>query len=144
MAKKPKSRAVSPLHNSGKRPRGKPFEKGKSGNPAGRPKGIKYLSEAYRVWLARPSGRDPGRTNADLVAEVIVNEAINGNIIAAKELADRTEGKPRQAIDLSVDERKRRLVEQAVEEMMRECEMDRDQAEEELLKFVPEARQWIN
>src|SRR5438309_1938024 len=56
------------------------------------------------------AGGDPGKTNAEVVAELIVREACKGERWAIEILADRTEGKPVQAVkqegeDRSVEER---------------------------------------
>jgi hypothetical protein len=68
----------------------KPFKKGQSGNPKGRPKSI-TLSEAMRNELAKVlPGTD--QTFAEIIAKKLVQGAAMGNILAAKEIADRTEG----------------------------------------------------
>jgi Family of unknown function (DUF5681) len=80
---------------------GKPYrwKKGQSGNFSGRPK-CKTLSEAYKNKLEEPVPNDPeGRTWAELIAEGQVRDAVRGNVQAARELADRTEGRARQAIE---------------------------------------------
>jgi hypothetical protein len=77
----------------------KPFQKGQSGNPAGRPKAI-TLSEAIRAQLAQKYGADS--TYAEEIARVLCAEAARGNVTAAREIADRTEGKPKQAIDVDL------------------------------------------
>ncbi|MFZ0640626.1 MAG: DUF5681 domain-containing protein, partial [Candidatus Acidiferrales bacterium] len=80
---------------------GKPYrwKKGQSGNPSGRPKS-KTLSDAYKNKLEESVPNDPeGRTWAELIAEAQVRDAVRGNVQAAREIADRTEGRPRQAID---------------------------------------------
>lgn len=80
---------------------GKPYrwKKGESGNPGGRPKS-KTLSAAYRTKLEEPVPNDPeGRTWAELIAEAQVRDAVRGNVQAAREIADRTEGRARQAIE---------------------------------------------
>lgn len=75
------------------------WKKGQSGNPSGRPKS-KTLSNAYRNKLEEPVPNDPeGRTWAELIAEAQVRDAVRGNVQAAREIADRTEGRPRQAIE---------------------------------------------
>lgn len=79
----------------------KPWKPGESGNPSGRPKS-KVLSDAYRRLLEEPFPNDPqGRTHAELIALGQVREAIKGKTPAAAEIADRTEGKARQAVELS-------------------------------------------
>ncbi len=80
----------------------KPFPKGVSGNPAGRPKSI-TLSEAYRRQLAQVVPKDPeGRTYAEVVAALMCQRATQGDVAAAKEIADRVEGKARQALDVDM------------------------------------------
>jgi hypothetical protein len=75
------------------------WKKGQSGNLAGRPKS-KTLSDAYRSKLEEAVPNDPeGRTWAELIAEAQVRDAVRGNVQAAKEIADRTEGRARQAIE---------------------------------------------
>lgn len=80
------------------------WKPGQSGNPAGRPKTI-TLSEAYRNALAQPMPKDKkGRTIAEVIAEkVCLEAAFTGNVQAAREIADRTEGKPKQAVDLNAN-----------------------------------------
>lgn len=80
---------------------GKPYrwKKGQSGNPSGRPKS-KTLSDAYRNKLEESVPNDPeSRTWAELIAEAQVRDAVRGNVQAAREIADRTEGRARQAIE---------------------------------------------
>ncbi|MFZ0735630.1 MAG: DUF5681 domain-containing protein [Candidatus Acidiferrales bacterium] len=75
------------------------FKKGQSGNPSGRPKS-KTLSDAYKNKLEEPVPNDSeGRTWAELIAEAQVRYAVRGNVQAAREIADRTEGRARQAIE---------------------------------------------
>src|SRR5271168_3785052 len=74
-------------------------KKGQSGNPGGRPKS-KTLSDAYRFKQEEPVPNDPEkRTWAELIAEAQVRDAVRGNVQAAREIADRTEGKAKQAIE---------------------------------------------
>jgi len=79
-----------------------PWKKGESGNPSGRPK--RPISEAYEAQLARVKAGDrKKRTYAQLIAEAQVKQAMKGNTMAAKEIADRTEGKARQAVEVTVE-----------------------------------------
>lgn len=81
----------------------KPFKPGQSGNPAGRPKSI-TLSEAFRRQLSQPMPDDPeGRTFAEVIAERMCVAASNGDVSAAREIADRVEGKPRQSVNLDMN-----------------------------------------
>jgi hypothetical protein len=78
------------------------FRPGASGNPKGRPKSI-TLSEAYRRALSQVVADDPqGRTYAEVIAEAVCKDAMAGNTTAAREIADRVEGKPRQAIEVDM------------------------------------------
>ena len=72
------------------------FRPGQSGNPAGRPKGVRYLSETYRDRLAQVSTSDPeGRTHAQILGDMVVTAALSGNLKAITEVTDRTEGRPK-------------------------------------------------
>jgi hypothetical protein len=81
---------------------GNRFQPGESGNPKGRPKSI-TLSEAYRRQLAQPVPKDSqGRTYAEVIAELMCKRATQGDVAAAREVADRVEGKARQALDVDM------------------------------------------
>lgn len=94
-----------------------PWKKGESGNPGGRPKHAKLLTDAIRMELAR----DPKR--ARRIAVQLLDMAEDGDVNAAKLVFERLEGKPDQQIDQSVtidgtvrheisrDERERRVAE---------------------------------
>jgi Family of unknown function (DUF5681) len=76
------------------------WKSGQSGNPGGRPKAAP-LSHACRELLAQPVPEDPkGRTYAEAIAQTLGEKALAGDIRAAQELADRAEGKARQAIEI--------------------------------------------
>ncbi len=80
---------------------GKQFPKGVSGNPNGRPK-LTRLTDALREQLAEAMPGAPERTIAEQIARTLIREAIGGNVQAIREIGDRTEGKPKQAIDLDL------------------------------------------
>jgi len=133
------------------RGKGKPFEKGnphawksgQSGNPSGGSK-AQTLSAAYRHALKELLTDGSGRTYADAVAETLCKNAVAGDVGAARELADRTEGRPKQTIDLSVEERRRELAERAVAALMADAGCERDEAVAELARLTPEIREWIH
>lgn len=78
----------------------KPWPKGTSGNPGGRPKRTP-LTDACRDVLAQLVPDDPqGHTYAQAIAEMLAAKALEGDIRAAQELADRAEGKPRQSLEI--------------------------------------------
>jgi hypothetical protein len=71
------------------------FQAGVSGNPQGRPRSRSF-SEACRSILREPCPEDlEGRTYADVIAEKLCQLAVKGDIRAARELADRAEGRPK-------------------------------------------------
>lgn len=77
------------------------FKPGQSGNPTGRPK-TGLLSVAMREKLAEVDPKDKqGRTFAEIIAERLIKDARAGKVQATSELADRTEGRPKQAHELS-------------------------------------------
>jgi len=82
------------------------WKKGESGNPKGRVTGSggreKLISDRLRVHLKRPwKGRDDKEemTNADRIAEVLIEAATNGEPWAISQVFDRIEGKPTQMLD---------------------------------------------
>lgn len=79
------------------------FKPGQSGNPGGRPKS-KLLSEAYKKILETEikSGKHKGKTFAEVIAQKMAEEATKGKVQPAAEMADRVEGKPRQAYEVKM------------------------------------------
>ena len=78
------------------------WQKGQSGNPSGRPKSAQ-LSKAYRHMLESPYPNDSeGRTYAEVIAAKLADQAATGDLAAARELADRAEGKAAQSMKLDV------------------------------------------
>ncbi len=80
---------------------GNRFPKGQTGNPNGRPK-LTKLTEALREQLAEEMPNAPERTIAEAISRALIREALKGNVQAAREIADRTEGKPTQKLDLDL------------------------------------------
>ena len=74
----------------------KPWKPGQSGNPGGRPK-RDAITEALREQLESQS-EDATGSVADAIAAVLVKRALGGGVRAIREIADRTEGRPRQQI----------------------------------------------
>jgi uncharacterized protein DUF5681 len=93
-----------------------PWPKGVSGNPGGRPHKT-ALTDAIRDQLAQVAEKDKaGRTNAEVIAAVLIAKAKRGDVRAASEIADRAEGRPSQSLNLqgrmevsTVEERRARL-----------------------------------
>ncbi|HZS09513.1 MAG TPA: DUF5681 domain-containing protein [Blastocatellia bacterium] len=141
-------------NNAGKTP-GKPFAKGntigfqpgQSGNPQGRPK-KRTLSEHLREVMARTHPEHPDRTYGELIAIKLAEEAVSGNVTAAREVFDRLEGRPRQQLDVTVDSRKQQLAQTALDEYLRQAEAEGEQmteaeAAEKLALFIPELSPYL-
>ena len=67
------------------------FKPGQSGNPGGRPK-TKLISQAYQELLEELDTKKR-RTIAQEIAKRIIQKALVGDLAAAKEATDRTEGR---------------------------------------------------
>jgi hypothetical protein len=78
--------------NSKKKPRGKPFQKGKTGNPGGRPKlpeDVKHVRELARQYTEQAVAA---------LVEVLGSDSAAGKVAAANALLDRGWGKSEQPI----------------------------------------------
>jgi hypothetical protein len=80
----------------------KPWPKGVSGNPGGRPK-KKLISDELGRLLQEEALDGTGKTWAAVIAESLLKEAAKGNVRAISELANRVEGKPLQAVELGMN-----------------------------------------
>ncbi len=80
---------------------GKQFQPGESGNPAGRPK-LTKLTEALTAKIAEIAPGANEETIAEQIAQALINEALDGNVQAIREIADRTEGRPKQMLDVDM------------------------------------------
>lgn len=79
----------------------KGFQPGQSGNPEGRPK-VVTLGDALRHALNQAPRENPECSYAEIIALVLCEQAVRGNVSAAREIFDRAEGRPRQAIDVDL------------------------------------------
>ena len=82
-----------------------------------------------------------------MLAEQTVRKAKGGDVAALRELADRAEGKPRQSMTLTIDQREK--LERAVDGMLAEAVRDglaltRAEALAALAVLRPEARELIH
>ena len=76
----------------------KPWAKGVSGNPGGRPR-TAPIAELLRELLEKPCpGDKQNRTYAHKIAEAMLKRACHGDVKAAREVADRTEGRAMQGV----------------------------------------------
>jgi hypothetical protein len=79
----------------------KPWLKGVSGNPGGRPK-KKAITEELERLLEEEAPNGDGKTWAAAIAEALLKQAAKGDVRAITELANRVEGKPVQAVAAEV------------------------------------------
>lgn len=87
-------------------PNNKPFKKGQSGNPNGRPKGRKNRSTIARYWLEvnqslkNPlTGDNETMSQEDLMTLALIKKAREGDVHAYKALMDSGYGAPVQQIE---------------------------------------------
>src|SRR5215213_10488485 len=79
------------------------FQKGRSGNPGGRPRGLS-ITRFVREELLKPSAADATVTNAELVARTVVEHAVAGDPGVVKLVWEYVDGRPADAIRATVDE----------------------------------------
>ncbi len=81
----------------------KPFKKGEDErrNTLGRPKKT-LLSEAIREELSLSMPGADERTVAEAIAKKLTELALAGDVAAIKEIGNRTEGLPKQSLDLDL------------------------------------------
>lgn len=84
----------------------KPFDKGESGNPNGRPKGSKNRSTIARQWLEvnqnlkNPlTGDNENMSQEDLMTLALIKKAREGDVQAYRALMDSGYGAPVQQIE---------------------------------------------
>lgn len=78
----------------------KPFKKGRSGNPRGRPKKLPELDKLLADVLGEEKD---GLTAAEAILKAIRSKAFRGDVRAAEVLLDRAWGKAKQSIDHTTD-----------------------------------------
>lgn len=83
-------------------PGNKPFPKGVSGNPKGRPKKLPELDKLLADILGEEKD---GITAADAILRKLRAMAAQGNIRAIELLLDRAYGKAKQTVDMEVTQR---------------------------------------
>jgi hypothetical protein len=102
-----------------KRPRGRPWLKGKSGNPAGRPKGPpSRMRQAIEAALAEPRAGD--LTIEDVIARKLVDMAAEGDLKAIELLLKRTWP---EKLEFGIDEESSDLARDLIEARRRVREM---------------------
>lgn len=80
-------------------PNNKPFKKGQSGNPNGRPKKLPELDKLLADVLGEEKD---GITAGEAILKALRLKATKGDVRAAEVLLDRAYGKPRQSVDSNI------------------------------------------
>ena len=79
---------------------GKPFKKGQSGNPNGRPPKVKSIPDILRR-IGDEEGTLDGKTKLDVIMYKVFQYALEGKHWAVQFIADRTEGKPKESREVT-------------------------------------------
>jgi len=97
---------IEPTEKTAKKQRGRPFKKGQSGNPKGRPKGsISITTEIKKKLKELPEGQK--RTYLELlIARILKMAVVDGNDKMIKSIWNYVDGMPRQTIDVHSEELK--------------------------------------
>lgn len=77
-------------------PNSKPFKKGQSGNPNGRPKKIPELDKLLADVLGEEKD---GKTAAEAILMALRAKAAKGDVRAAEVMLNRAYGKPKEYVD---------------------------------------------
>lgn len=85
---------------------GKGFMPGVSGNPAGAKKKIQKIPDILMKIGMQPGTKDGKMTKLDVVMERVFKFAVEGRPWAVEFIANRTEGKPRQQIDINLEDKR--------------------------------------
>jgi hypothetical protein len=95
------------IEQNTKKPRGRPFQPGVSGNPAGKPKGTKHfatiLKEVFKTEKVKLA--DGREVTLDIAMSIaIAKKAWKGDVRAFEAITDRFDGKPHQSMEMEVTE----------------------------------------
>lgn len=81
-------------------PEGRRFQKGQSGNPAGRPRKLDCITSVLKDELEQlKPGDKEKRTWAQVVVAAMLAKAVKGDVRTAALILDRTEGKVTQPVE---------------------------------------------
>ena len=94
----PVSRAQNSESTGRKKVVGRPFPKGVSGNPGGRPKKL-HITKMYEKLLSKPHNR---KEIMDSLLKILTSGRMAA-VLLAREMAERTEGKVAQELDVYLD-----------------------------------------
>ena len=119
---------------------GNRFKPGQSGNPGGLPKGTPKLSLAYmRILAADPNEEFKPRSRAEQIAWGVCVKAASGDVQAAKEIANRIEGRSPATINVINADAKAERYHRLAEEIARKYRKPVDEVVGDIIKHHPEA-----
>jgi Family of unknown function (DUF5681) len=78
----------------------RPWPKGVSGNPAGRPKDT-FLSQERRKFLDRPLSAEEYNRLVTVIVKRVFKRAVSGDLRASVEICNRIEGRKRKIVTLN-------------------------------------------
>lgn len=78
------------------------FQPGQSGNPAGKPKGIRHMSTLLEEAIKKVA-EDTGTPEDIAIIKTVIDRAKKGDMKAIEHIWDRLEGKAPQSIDITTD-----------------------------------------
>ena len=81
----------------------RPFKKGQSGNPNGRPKKINTIPDILRK-IGDEEGTQDGKSKLDVIMNKVFQFALEGKPWAVQFIADRTEGKALDRIEATINQ----------------------------------------
>ena len=103
------------------------WEKGQSGNPKGRPKKGNSWSDCLKAIGEQNTVK--GKTNKELICEMLYDKAAEGDLTAINAIMDRIEGKPKQVQDIDVTSKGNEINSIAPYTFVTGAQIDRDDEE---------------
>ena len=95
-----KEQSADKQRGNSKKVIGKPFKKGQSGNPNGRPPKVRSIPDILKK-IGEEEGTLDGESKLDVIMYKVFQYALEGKPWAVQFIADRTEGRPVQTIGIS-------------------------------------------
>ena len=90
-----KEQSADKQQGNSKKVVGKPFKKGQSGNPNGRPPKVKSIPDILKK-IGEEEGTLDGKSKLDVIMYKVFQYALEGKPWAVQFIADRTEGKAKE------------------------------------------------
>ena len=116
MSANKESKANTPAKQAGSTRGGKTkFKKGQSGNPSGRPKESISLKQML-IRRLKMKGED-GKLIGESILDVGIQRALSGSENMIKDIQDRVDGKPAQAVDVTSGGEKINSVDEVIAEV---------------------------